>query len=95
MLDYRPVPKQSRYGTFEEFFAIVVANIYRSEKGLRGVRNDNHADMQMTYESDKQFISTEKNRRHLRQFRRDHRQLFTELKAVDTAFNPLRRMVLN
>lgn len=95
VIDRRTVPKQSRYGTYEEFFAIVVANIYRSEIGRKGVRNDNHGAMQLTFMSDKEFISTEKNRRHLRQFRRDHRQLFSDLKSVKAEFNPLQRMALN
>ena len=94
--DYRAVPRQKGYHYFEEFFAMVVTNIYRSEDGRKGVRNDNHGAMIRSEITDKEFIETEGNRRHLRQFRRDHRQLFSQLKAIDDIpWNPLRHMTLN
>jgi hypothetical protein len=88
----RRVPLQSDYGNIEELFAIVIANIYRSECGRGGVRNDNHSGWDTMYVSGKYFLKMELNREHMRQFRRQHPQLADELREIDTYFNPFRHM---
>jgi hypothetical protein len=88
----RRVPRQPRYGTIEEFFAIVVANVYRSECGRGGVRNANHGAWETMYLSGEHFLKLQFNRAHLRQFRRDHPHLVAELRQVETYFNPFRHM---
>jgi hypothetical protein len=88
----RRVPRQPRYGTMEEFFAIVVANIYRSECGRGGVRNANHGDWETMHVNGEYFLKLQFNRAHLRQLRRDHPHLVAELREVDTYFNPFRHM---
>lgn len=90
--DRRPVPHQKLYGSVDEFCAFLVANIYRSEKGLKGIRNDNHGEFALVHMTDVEFLNLLNNRALLRQFRRDHRQLTRDLVAIDCAFNPLRRL---
>jgi hypothetical protein len=88
----RRVPRQPRYGTMEEFFAIVVANVYRSECGRGGVRNANHGEWETMQISGEYFLKWHFNRAHLRQFRRDHPNLAAELHEIDTYFNPFRHL---
>jgi hypothetical protein len=89
----RRVPRQPRYGTIEEFFAIVVANVYRAEFAERlGVRNSNHGKWETMYCGGDNFLKIEFNRRHLRQFRRQHSLLCEDLRRIDVYFNPFRHM---
>jgi hypothetical protein len=88
----RRVPRQPHYGTIEEFFAIVVTNVYRSESGRHGVRNSNHGKFEAMYCSGEQFLKLEFNRRHLRQLRRQHPLLVADLRRIEVYFNPFRHM---
>lgn len=88
----RAVPGQAQYDTMEEFYAILVANIYRSEWRRPGLRWD-HSRFFISHDiTDEAFLKTERNRRHLRQLRRQNRSLFDGLSDVDAPFNPTRAL---
>lgn len=87
---HRRVPFQPKYDGFEEFFAILIANIYRSECRRAGLRRY-HGGVSGNYNpSDEEFLSTKLNRMHIRQLRRQHKELFNDLMKVAAPFNPLR-----
>ncbi len=90
----RRVPRQPHYDNIEEFYAIVVANIYRSECGRSGVRNSNHGGHELMFVSGEGFLKLHFNRMHLRRFRRQHDTLVKKLKEINTYFNPFRHMLL-
>lgn len=87
----RTVTGQPWYDTIEEFYAIVIANIYRSEAGRTGLRAHHQNFSMMLFESD-EFLKVERNRAHLRQLRRQQPRLFSDLHEVTAKFNPIRLM---
>lgn len=87
----RKVPDQPLYDDMEEFFAIVIANIYRSECGRKGLRAQ-HRNYTMALFESGAFLKVERNRAHLRLLRRQQPQLFSDLHAIDVKFNPIRLM---
>jgi hypothetical protein len=91
------VPNQPAYDTFEEFFAIVICNIYRSELKRVGLRSDHHGFKFLSHVqgvvTSEDFVKKEKNRAHLRQLRRDHRVMFNDLQTVTAAFNPTKLLL--
>ena len=89
----RRVRRQPHYGNTGEFYAIVVANIYRSECGRGGVRNDNHSEWAIMYVGGRDFLKIQLNRSDLRRFRRQHPLFVKSLHAIDTYFNPFRHML--
>lgn len=72
----------------EEFYAILVANIYRSELG-RDIRFG-HSNFDKSWESVKEFLNTALNRTHIRMMRRRMPVLFNDLKKIDVPWNPLK-----
>jgi|SRR5215204_713932 len=88
----RRVPRQPRYDNFEEFYAIVVANVYRSECGRSGVRSDNHSTFESMYVDGKGFLRLHFNRMHLQRFCRRHENLAAELSKISTYFNPFQHL---
>lgn len=88
----RNVPFQKGYDTFEEFYAILVANIYRSETKRYGQRADHHAfksldDVQI--DNVHVWMDYRMNRSHLRKLRRQMPDLWADLKTVKAEFNPI------
>jgi hypothetical protein len=88
----RAVPRQPRYDTMEELVAIVVANIYRSERHRIGVRNSDHRTAEIMAVSGKHFLHLEFNRAHLRRFCWQHPAFVRDLSAIDAYFNPFQHM---
>jgi len=85
------VPFQKGYDNIEEFFAVLIANIYRSECDRKELRKDHGKDfIEM---SEAEFIRTGMNRSHLRQLRHQHPTLFSDLRDIDIPFNPTRRIL--
>ena len=85
------VPFQKGYDNIEEFFAVLIANIYRSECDRKELRKDHGKDfIEM---SEAEFIRTGMNRSHLRQLRHQHPTLFSDLRDIDSPFNPTRRIL--
>jgi hypothetical protein len=82
LLHYRQkVPFQDGYNSIEEFFAILIANIYRSECDRQKIRKDHGVDF--INMSEGEFIRKDMNRSHLRQLRRQHHPFFSELRKID------------
>jgi len=75
------------YHNMEEFFAILIANIYRSECGRPGLRHD-HAGFDTVSMNSVSFLKIGRNRAHVRQLRREMPNLFRELRGVRADFNP-------
>ena len=87
----RKVPFQPLYDTMEEFFAIVITNIYRSECGREGIRQHHH-EAPASCITDEGFLKVGLNREHLRKLRRQQPDLFADLHTVKAPFNPIRQM---
>ena len=73
----------------DEFMAIMITNIYRSEQKRDYVRHS-HTDHQAHALSDEAFLDIGMNRAHVRLLRRKQPQLFNALNDVEAAWNPLR-----
>jgi hypothetical protein len=86
------VPRQPRYDNFEEFYAIVVANVFRSECGRKEVRNDNHHAFESMSVGGKGFLALQFNRIHMQRFCRQHPFLAAELSSVSAYFNPFQHL---
>jgi hypothetical protein len=88
----RRVPGQPGYGNIEELVAIVVANVYRSERKRHGVRNNDHAAWDVMFVDGKNFLKIQFNRWHLQRFSRQHPAFARELSAVNAYFNPFQHL---
>ena len=88
----RRVPFQPDYDTISEFYSIFVTNIYRSERGRKALRID-HRDTPFQSIGEKNFLRTGRNRAHLRQFRRQQTEFFSDLRRVKAPFNPTRLLL--
>ena len=87
----RNVPLQQGYDTFEEWFAILVANIYRSERGRTDLRADHHGFETLAslgINSQEDFVGYRLNRQHLKKFQRQQPAFFAGLQSVEAPFNP-------
>jgi hypothetical protein len=85
------------YDTVEEFIAIVVSNVYRSENNRPGLRQDHWGFSKLPAEQEdpKKFLdvagaSGESNRSRMEQFKKDNPQFFDDLKRAPAAFNPFK-----
>lgn len=78
------------YPNIEEWFAVLIQNIYRSECG-RNLRIDYGTTLGEF--SDKEFVRRGMNRAHLRQLRREHGEFFTNLRNINAPFNPTRLLL--
>jgi hypothetical protein len=87
----RRIPFQPGYSDWGEWFAILIANIYRSERGLPSLRR-HHVGFKAYESTTGEFLRTAMNPTHLRQFRRRYPMLFTEIRAVEAEFNPVKLM---
>ncbi len=83
--------------TVEEFMAIVVSNVYRSEQKRPGLRADHHgfAPLPSAQEDPQVFLnqpaaSGESNLARMKQFKKDNPQFFEDMKKVTAAFNPFK-----
>ena len=87
-----------RYGDVEEFFAVVITNIYISEKGSKGsgLRGGERGKIPLeSYFNDSFcfFASSNQILPLLLKFKEKHQQLFTDLSMIDTHFNPVKAML--
>lgn len=93
-----PTPDQPGYDTLEEFIAIVLSNILRSELGRPKLRKDHagFAELPAEQEDPAVFLAVDKdkatnNKSRLLEFKKDHPKLFADLCARQIAkFNPVR-----
>lgn len=85
----RKVAFQERYDNWEDWIAILIANIYHSERGLKHRRLD-HRSFDFGEAINETFLKEGLNRMHIRQFRRQQPLLFNDLNDVKASFNPLR-----
>ncbi|MGA2707200.1 MAG: M91 family zinc metallopeptidase [Steroidobacteraceae bacterium] len=81
--------------TVEEFMAIVVSNVYRSELKRPGLRADHHGftPLPSNQEDARVFLNQpakggESNLSRMQQFKRDNPELFEDLKKAPASFNP-------
>jgi hypothetical protein len=87
----RNVPFQAGYDSFEEFYAILIANIYRSELGRLELRHDHHGFMALSavgINNQTDFYNHRLNQQHLNKLRRQQPALFADLQGVKAKFNP-------
>ena len=83
--------------TVEEFMAIVVSNVYRSELKRPGLRADHHgfAALPAAQEDPGVFLkqpakSGESNLSRMKQFKKDNPDFFEDLKKSPARFNPFK-----
>jgi hypothetical protein len=91
-----PIPSMPEYETEEEYFAILVANIYSSEKG-RGVESfrSSHKlvyrpEMTVVDAAPFVFVSRDENRRLIAKFCSQHPVIAPMIARAPAAFNPIR-----
>jgi hypothetical protein len=87
----RNVPLQQGYDSFEEFYAILIANIYRSELKRPWLRHDHHGFMSLEavgIDNQSEFYKHRLNKQHLNKLRRQQPSLFADLQGVKADFNP-------
>ena len=88
-----------RYGDTEEFFAVVVTNIYISEgakQGSSGIRGGERGKIPLeSYFSNSLcfFASSTQILPRMKEFKKMHEQLFTDLSMVKAGFNPIKAML--
>ena len=87
----RNVPFQKDYDTFEEFYAILIANIYRSELGKSDLRRDHHGFQTLVsigINNSTDFYNYRLNKQHLKKLRNQQPLFFADLTLVKAPFNP-------
>ena len=84
-------PDQPGYDTAEEFMAILVSNMLRSELGLKGLRKDHWGFQAMAPgdEDPAKFAAIGNNKARIKQFCSEHPDLAANLKKAKIKFNPL------
>jgi hypothetical protein len=92
------VPKGLRnpeYDTEEEFFAILITNIFSSETGrpLRAGHDDTEA-LPSRLSTNKGFLAVEEYASLVRQFCAEHTSVSQELRDVPSAFNPIKEVLI-
>jgi hypothetical protein len=90
-------PDNPGLDTVEEFMAIVISNMYRSEMGLTDLRADHRGFVALSPDltNPQAFIDKDKdkatsNYRRLMQLKTEHPELCNNLKKVPAAFNPFK-----
>jgi hypothetical protein len=87
--------KYPTYDVEEDFFAILIANIFSSETG-RPLRKD-HSGLEALpsqLSTNKGFLAIEPYARLVRQFCKDHPSVSQELRDVPSAFNPIKEVLI-
>lgn len=90
--DRRRVPRQPRYDNLEEFYAMCITNVYRSERNRPGVRSGDHRKTTLAQIGGKNFLQLHFNRAHLRRFCSEHPVFVKELSNVECYFNPFEHL---
>jgi hypothetical protein len=87
--------KLPNYEFEEDFFAILISNIFSSETGrpLRG-GHDSLDPLPRELSTDKGFLAVEEYARLVRRFCTDHRAVSMHLRDVPSAFNPIRGILV-
>jgi hypothetical protein len=90
---------QPRYDTVEEFMAIVVSNVYRSEMNRPGLRADHHGFTALppAQENAQAFLDApgkgaDSNKSRMQEFKKDNPDFFNDLKKSPAKFNPFKLM---
>jgi hypothetical protein len=91
------VPDSPGMHTVEEFMAIVISNVYRSELNLPGLRNDHRgfAVLPADQSDSQKFLNKDKdkptsNYKRMMQLKQEHPLLCNDLKRVNATFNPFK-----
>jgi hypothetical protein len=90
----RPLAGKSiRYDNEEEFFAILITNIYMSEKGERLLRRDHHGHYPLGKDQDtsREFLLDVQNASLIQKLYLQQRALCDRIRLVRCRFNPIRR----
>lgn len=88
-------PTGDAYKDLEEFYAIVVSNIYRSELGKIGLRGGHGGESLPANQRDNAavFLNTGQNRKRLERLQREMPEFFRDVgAAVMAKWNPIRLM---
>ena len=85
-------PDQAGYDTSEEFTAILVSNMYRSEMKMAGLRQDHWGfqKLPVDQEDPATFLKVGANKARASQFYSEHREFGGNLKKVSAPFNPIK-----
>ena len=81
------------YDTIEEFIAILVSNLYRSERGRPGLRSDHGANsppLSPALSDPATFLDTESNKDHIHKMFEEDLVFAKNLANVRCAFNPVK-----
>jgi hypothetical protein len=92
-LDQSPI--HDAYEDIEEYFAIVVSNVYRSELNRIGLRGGHHSESLPPKQRDDAgvFLNAGENRKRLERLRSESPDLFNAVASVGSArWNPIRLM---
>ena len=91
---FEKVSDQPQYEDLEEFYAILIANVYRSEIGRHGLRGGHHVnDVLLAAQHDPQkFLQTGKNRERCDRLRREMRCFFDAVAKAPAKWNPLKAL---
>lgn len=89
------VPQALKYDNEDDFFAILITNIFSSEtnRPLRGGHSKNEP-LPLHLSTDDGFLAVEDNVRLIKKFCDDHRTVSSELSKVPSDFNPIRGVLL-
>lgn len=81
------------YDNEEEFFAILITNIYMSEKGERLLRRDHyaHAPLGKDLDTSAEFLRHPQHAALIKKLATQQDQLFERIRTVRCRFNPIRR----
>ncbi len=95
--DFSTPKDQPHFDTVEEFMAIVVSNVYRSEMKRPGLRRDHWgfealpaAQQDPQTFLDQPATGGDSNKSRMLQFKRDNPEFFNDMKKSPAAFNPFK-----
>jgi hypothetical protein len=91
---FSQTPTHDSYGDIEEYFAVMVGNVYRSETLRIGLRGGHGAESLPPKQRDDAavFLNTGENRKRLEQLKRENGDLFKAVGEVGAKWNPFRLM---
>jgi hypothetical protein len=87
-----PIPTHDSYDTIEEYYSIVVGNVYRSELLRIGLRGGHRGESLPPKQRDDAavFLNTGENRKRLETLKKENGPFFKAISQVTAKWNPFR-----